>query len=76
MGTYNFAYLDPGDYLLVSQTENASGFHITLEAGKDYYFFQDTFLGSWKNATGLSRHSRELTLYEVEGAYWSDWKSK
>ena len=45
MGTYSFAYLDPGDYLLVSQTETANGFHINLEAGKDYYFLQDTFMG-------------------------------
>jgi hypothetical protein len=33
MGTYGFAYLDPGEYLLVSQTENASGFQMKLEAG-------------------------------------------
>jgi len=32
-GTYNFAYLDPGKYRLVSQSENANGFEIQLEGG-------------------------------------------
>ncbi len=76
MGTYSFAYLDPGEYELVSQTENASGFKINLEAGKDYYFLQDTFMGGWKAHTTLSRHSKELVMYELEGAYFSDWKRK
>jgi len=76
MGTYGFAYLDPGDYLLVSQTENASGFRMTLEAGKDYYFLQDTFMGAWKARTKLSRHAKELVMYELNGAYFSDWKRK
>lgn len=76
MGTYSFAYLDPGDYLLVSQTENASGFRMKLDAGKDYYFLQDTFMGSWKAHTTLSRHAKELVMYELEGAYFSDWKRK
>jgi hypothetical protein len=76
MGTYTFAYLDPGDYMLVSQTENARGFHMTLEAGKEYYFLQDTFMGAWKSHTSLSRHTKELALYEVGGAYYSDWKRK
>lgn len=76
MGTYSFAYLDPGEYQLVSQTENASGFKINLEAGKDYYFLQDTFMGAWKARTTLSRHSKEVVMYELEGAYFSDWKRK
>lgn len=76
MGTYSFAYLDPGDYLLVTQTENASGFQMKLEAGKDYYFFQDIFMGAWKARTRLSRHTKELVMYEVQGAYFSDWKRK
>jgi hypothetical protein len=76
MGTYSFAYLDPGDYLLVSQTENASGFGMKLEAGKDYYFLQDTFTGTWKAQTTLSRHTKELVMYELNGAYFSDWKRK
>lgn len=76
MGTYSFVYLDPGDYLLVSQIENASGFRIKLEAGKDYYFLQDTFMGMWKARTALSRHTKELVMYELNGAYYSEWKRK
>lgn len=76
MGTYSFAYLDPGDYVLVSQTENASGFPMKLEAGKDYYFLQNTFMGTWKAHTTLSRQSKELVMYELNGAYYSNWKRK
>jgi hypothetical protein len=72
MGTYSFAYLDPGDYLLVSQVGNAGGFRMKLEAGKDYYFFQDIFFGR----VALSRHTKELVMYELNGAYFSDWKPK
>lgn len=75
-GTYSFAYLDPGEYELASQSENASGFKMNLEAGKDYYFLQDTFMGAWKARTALTRHSKELVMYELEGAYFSDWKRK
>ena len=75
-GTYSFAYLDPGDYRLVSQSENASGFHITLEAGQEYYFLQNTLSGTFKQRTSLSRNSKELVLYELSGAYYSDWKRK
>lgn len=75
-GTYSFAYLDPGEYELVSQSENASGFKMNLEAGKDYYLLQDTFMGAWKARTALTRHSKELVMYELEGAYFSDWKRK
>lgn len=74
MGTYSFAYLDPGKYLLVSQARNASGFRMKLEGGKGYYFFQDSFIGVFKFNTILSRHSKELVMYEVKGAYFSDWK--
>jgi hypothetical protein len=75
-GTYNFAYLDPGEYVLASQSENAHGTKIKLEAGKEYYFFQNTFMGAWKAKTGLSRHSKERVLAEIEGSYLSDWKRK
>lgn len=75
-GTYSFVYLDPGEYTLASQSENASGLKIKLEAGQDYYFMQNTFMGAWKARTGLSRQSKELVMYEVDGAYYSDWKSK
>ncbi len=76
MGTYSFAYVDPGEYLLVSQTENASGIKVKLEAGKDYYFLQNTFMGTWKAKTGLSQHTKELVTYEMNGAWHSDWKQK
>ncbi|MFY9562078.1 MAG: hypothetical protein WAQ52_17735 [Terriglobales bacterium] len=76
MGTYSFAYLDPGKYMLVSQSENADGFEMQLEAGKDYYFLQNTFQGSWKAQTALSRNTKELVMYELNGAFLSDWKRK
>lgn len=76
MGTYSFAYLDPGKYRLVSQTENANGFEIELEAGQEYFFLQNTFQGVFKAETGLSRGSRELVMYLVEGSYYSDRKPK
>jgi hypothetical protein len=72
-GTYTFAYLDPGKYRLVSQSENASGFEMELEAGKTYYFLQNTFQGAFKGETMLSRNSPELVMYELDGSYFSDW---
>jgi hypothetical protein len=75
-GTYSFAYLDPGKYKLVSQSENANGFEMQLEAGKEYYFLQNTFQGALKWDTGLSRNSPELVMYELNGAYYSRWKQK
>jgi hypothetical protein len=75
-GTYSFAYLDPGKYLLVSQSENANGFEIEMEAGKAYYFLQNTFMGFRKGNTVLSRNSPELVMYELNGSYFSDWKRK
>lgn len=73
-GTYSIAYLDPGMYSLISQSENANGFEMELEAGKTYYFIQETFLGIVKTKTMLSRNSPEVVMYLVEGAYYSDWK--
>ncbi len=75
-GTYSFAYVDPGEYLLASQSENASGFKMKLEAGKDYYFFQNTFMGAWKARTDLSQQSKERVMYEIDGSYFSDWSLK
>ena len=76
MGTYSFAYLDPGEYLLVSQAENANGFKLPLEAGKDYYFLQNSFLGFWKGRTSLSQQSKEIVLHEMSGTGYADWKRK
>lgn len=76
-GTYSFAYLDPGNYLLVTQLRgSASGFRMKLEAGKGYYFFQNSFLSLKGSTTTLSRQSKELVMYEVNGTYFSDWKPK
>ena len=45
-----------------------------LEAGKTYYFIQETFLGIVKTKTMLSRNSPEVVMYLLDGAYLSDWK--
>lgn len=76
MGTYSFAYLDPGEYLLASQSENASAIKLNLEGGKDYYFLQNTFMGAWKARTGLSQQSKEIVLHEMSGAEYANWKRK
>ena len=75
-GTYSFAFLDPGKYRLVSQSENAYGFDAELEAGKSYYFLQNTFDGIFKRETSLSRNSPELVMYLLDGSYYADWKPK
>lgn len=75
-GTYSYAYVDPGKYLLASQSENANGFEMELEAGKEYFFLQNTFQGAFKGRTVLSRNSRELVLYELSGAHYADWTPK
>ena len=75
-GTYAFAYLDPGVYVLVAQAENASGLRMNLEAGKDYYLLQNILMGAWKGRAILSRHSKEYVLFEASGAYLSDWQRK
>lgn len=75
-GGYSFFYLDPGEYLLVSQGRaNASGMRINLAAGKDYYFLQNSLMG-WTLKTKLSRHTKELVMYELNGSHYSDWKRK
>ncbi len=77
MGTYSFAYLDPGKYRLVSQAENANGFEMELEGGHEYFFLQNTFQQTLTpNKTALSRNSPELATYLLEGSYFSDWKPK
>lgn len=75
-GTYSFAYLDPGKYRLASQSENAYRFEMELEAGKSYYFLQNTFQGVVKDQTSLTRNSPELVLYLIDGSYYSDWHRK
>lgn len=74
-GTYSFAYLDPGEYLLAAQSgsTDAEGFRITLEAGKDYYFLIQHIGGE---DVSFARHSKELVMYELNGANYSVWKRK
>ena len=49
---------------------------MTLEAGKDYYFLQDMFMGAVKASTTLSRHTKELVMYQLNAAFYSDWARK
>ena len=74
--TYSLVYLDPSEYLLVSQAGNANGFRMKLEAGKDYYFLQNIFSGVWKETTSLSRNTKELVMHELSGAWHADWERK
>jgi len=75
MGTYSISYVDPGKYSLISQSENANGFDMDLEAGKTYYFIQETVIRVFgRIQTMLSRNSPEVVMYLVDGAYFSDWK--
>jgi hypothetical protein len=75
VGTYGYFYLNPGEYLLVSQSGNASGIRLKLEAGKDYYFFQN-LIKHRKIGTILSRNTKELVMHELSSAYYSNWKRK
>jgi hypothetical protein len=49
-----------------------------LEAGKTYYFIQETVIGAglMRIHTMLSRNSPEVVMYLADGAYLSDWKRK
>lgn len=75
-GTYSFAYLEPGKYRLISQSENAYAVEMQLEAGKSYYFLQNSFQGLFKSETSLTRNSPELVMYLLDGSYYSDWKPR
>lgn len=72
-GTYAFAYVDPGEYVLAAQMKDtASALRITLVAGKDYYFLEDIV----KDGAILSRHTQELVMHQVSGSRYADWKPK
>ena len=75
-GTYSWFHLEPGNHQLASQAGNASALQITVEAGMDYYFLQNMLSGTFKSNTSLSRHSKELVMYELGGAYYSVWSRK
>jgi hypothetical protein len=76
MGTYNYLFLEPGRYTLLSKAGNASALDIQLEAGEEYDFFQNTFSGWVSVKNTLTRQSRELVSYEVRGAYYATWQPK
>jgi hypothetical protein len=44
-----------------------------LEAGRDYYLTQTLYPKGFSMRTFLTRHSKELVMYEVAGALWSEW---
>jgi hypothetical protein len=68
-GGYSYLYLPPGEYLIGSELGiKARGGKARFEAGKEYYFFQDP------QDAGLSRHSKELVMYEIEGSFHSLWQ--
>lgn len=72
-GTYSFFHLDPGEYLLISQTHDAVGLRMTLEAGGEYYLTQTVYAKGMRPRSFLTRHSKELVMFEVSGSMWSDW---
>jgi len=75
-GTYGFFYLEPGAYQIASQAGNAVALQMNMEAGKDYYLLQETFMGATKSGTGLSQHSKELVMYLLAASNHADWKRK
>ncbi len=74
-GSYGFVHLDPGDYQLFSQSVRASALEVKLEAGKGYYFLQDSF-SSAGGLTQLSQHSEELVMLELSGSSYGRWERK
>ena len=80
-GTYSFFYLDPGEYLLVTQAMvekkvvDITGLRIQVEAGKDYYLMQTIYISGGMKSF-LTRHSKEVVMQEVSELRWSEWKAK
>jgi len=76
MGTYAFFFLAPGTYSLLSKAGNMSVLDLTVEAGKAYYLFENTFMGFSSMNARLSRQSEALVRGEMAGMYYSDWRPK
>lgn len=76
MGSYTFFYAEPGEHTLIPEMGNASAIRMKFEAGKDYYFLQNTSIGWTSPQTLLTRQSKELVMYEVGGSYFASWKKK
>ena len=72
-GAYLYFYLEPGEYLLASETFDVTGLRMKVEAGKDYYLSQTLYAKGIRLRSFLTRHSKELVMYEVGGSLWSDW---
>ncbi len=72
-GTYSFFYLEPGEYFLLSVPSDQVGLRMKLEAGKDYYLTQTLYAKGIITKSFLTRHSKELVLYEARGSLYSDW---
>ncbi len=53
MGTYSFAYLDPGNYRLVSQTENANGFEMELSRRPRVFLLAEHIPGRLQGRDGV-----------------------
>lgn len=78
VGTYGFAYLDPGDYQIVAKgkLQQGSALQIAAEAGKAYYFLVDDFDDSPGFDVQLSQHSPELVMHKLGEAYFAEWAQK
>jgi hypothetical protein len=77
VGTYGFAYLDPGDYQLVAQGKySASALQTTVEAGKAYYFLEDDYDSSSGMYIQFSQHSPELVMLKLNEAVFGVWTRK
>ena len=75
-GTYTFFFLAPGTYALLSKAGNISVLDITVEAGKAYYLFENTFMGFSSMNARLSRQTEALVRGEIAGMYYSEWRRK
>lgn len=72
-GTYVFFELDPGEYFLASETHDVVGLRLKAEAGQVYYLTQTQYSKGSRLRSFLTRHSKQLVMYEVAGAFWSNW---
>jgi hypothetical protein len=57
----------------VSESVNANGFEMELEAERPIYFLQKVFQGVAKWRTSLSRNSLGLVRYLMQGTYFAAW---
>jgi hypothetical protein len=67
-GRYSLLYLDPGEHVIASGLgANLLGVRLALEAGKDYYFFQDP-----EQRGALSPRSKEVAIFETSGSLYKN----